>query len=380
MSSIAIVGAGVGGLAAAVSLTRAGHRVTVFEHAERVRDGGGALILWCNALKALGALGLSEALRRAPSVQEVEYSEFRRRDGEYLTNMPVGEISRRHDGVTVVLARQDLLATLYEAARAVADVRVGTSVASFEAGRDEVSVTLSNGARKGFDALIGADGIRSMVRRELGLDAPLRDLDQDLWVATTTHCPQGLQPGETIATVGAGQRFWHALLRDGRTFWYATLRTDDGARPPDDLDALRARFADWHAPIPDLIRHTDPRDTVRTPMRDRAPARPWGRGRVTLLGDAAHAMTPDLGQGACQAIESAVALGESFKEDDVAEGLRAYERARFQRTADINRMSFLVATTSSVTDPTECAVRDAAMRFGLRATAVSQLGWLFEGP
>jgi 2-polyprenyl-6-methoxyphenol hydroxylase-like FAD-dependent oxidoreductase len=116
-------------------------------------------------------------------------------------------------------------------------------------------------------------------------------------------------------------------------------------------------------------------------MRDRSPSLPWGNRRITLLGDSAHAMTPDLGQGACQAIESAVVLAQCLGEsDNVERGLRAYEQRRFRRTSDVIRMSWLVAHSSSITSPTLGVVRDLGMRFGLRAAVMSQLDWLFAGP
>ncbi len=379
MSQVAIVGAGIGGLAAAHTLGAAGHDVTVFESGGQARSGGGALILWCNAMKALGAMGLADALRSQPSLQVVEHSEFRRETGTYLTNMPVGEISRRHEGLTVVVAREDLHATLWGAAVRVARLRMDDAVTRVELGDDDAHVVLADGRRARFDAVLGADGLRSTVRASLGLDPRVNELDQDLWVATTRHTPPGLDPGDTVATLGEGLRFWHARLGDDRTFWYATLRTDDGRAPVTDLAGLAARFADWHDPIPALIAHTVEGDWIRTPLRDRDPSKTWGRGCVSLLGDAAHAMTPDLGQGACQALEDAVVLARRFDPDDVPAGLRRYERDRLQRTADLARMSRLVAETSSPDDPATCAVRDAAMRFGLRATATTQLGWIFQG-
>jgi len=373
---VAVIGGGVGGLAAAVALQRVGIAAHVLERAPKLRLSGGALILWCNALKALDALGLRTALRLAPSTQVVENAEFRRETGEFLSSMPVGDVGRRHDAESIVISRRDLLLTLFAEVERV-EFNVAFEDLSVTGGG--VVVNLAGGAERRFDALIGADGLHSRVRKRIGAEQPLRHAQQELWVGTTTACPDDVTGGSTVASIGAGQRFWYTRLGDGRAFWYATLRTDRHA--PRTLAELASLYRDWHDPIPELIRLTDTTDLVRTPMRDRAPSLPWGTGPITLLGDAAHAMTPDLGQGACQAIESAWSLAECVRgEPDFAAAFRAYEQRRFSRTAEITRMSWIVSHTSGAADRIACAARDAAIRFGLRNTVMTQLDWLFAGP
>jgi 2-polyprenyl-6-methoxyphenol hydroxylase-like FAD-dependent oxidoreductase len=374
-----VVGAGIGGLATAVALGRRGFRTTVYERAPEIRATGGALILWSNALKALDALGLREAVLRADSAQELETTEFRNAAGEHLTTLPVGEMSRRQGRETLVIARRELLALLHDAAARAATIRCGVGLCSVRQGPDGVAVRLDDGTEERSSFVVGADGLNSSLRGWLGLDAAVRRVGQDMWVGVNSRTPPLIDAGQSVATVGRGARSWYALLGDGRVFWYATIR-DDGGAPADTLARLAERFAGWHAPVQRLIGETAVEDAVRTAMCDRLPRRPWGRGAVTLLGDAAHAVTPDLGQGACQALESAVALAKSVSSGaPVATALARYEAARFARVSDVNRLSWLVATTSSVADATLCAARDAAMRLGLRGAAMTQLDWLFQG-
>lgn len=372
--SIAIVGGGVAGLTSAHALRHEGFEVTVFERAPALRTSGGALILWTNALKALGQLGLAEKLLAKASVQDVQRGEFYASNGELLSAVPIDEITEKHGAETVVMARAELISVLGEAA---GEVRFNAEIRGLREVKDKVVILHADGREEPFDAVIGADGIHSIVRDFVGAPRPIRFVGQDMCVGTTNHQPAELTRGTVSASVGIAQRFWTAALGDGRTFWYAVFQSGLGV---DTLDELGRLYADWHAPIPALIASTHADDTWWTPMRDRVPSPEWGRGRVTLAGDSAHAMTPDLGQGACQAIESALVLRDSIAaSSDLAAAFRAYEKRRFERVSDVARLSYVVASSCGTTSPFANRARNAAVRFGMRAAFMNQLDWLYRG-
>jgi 2-polyprenyl-6-methoxyphenol hydroxylase-like FAD-dependent oxidoreductase len=370
-TNVGIIGAGVAGLTCAIALERAGFRAHVFEQAKNLREGGGAL----------ESIGLRRPLCSAPTAQIVETSEFRDDRGDYITSIPVGDLGRKHGAETIFVSRTDLLQTLRNHLPEGVKAHFDHRVLSFSEAPDGVMVQFSNGIEHRFDALIGADGIHSTVRGLLGLDTGLRRTPQDLWIGMAEHADRDLVPGHNVATVGVSSRFWYTVLGDGRVFWYAPVPEVGPRGPVTTLPKLRDLFAKWHPPIPAILEATTDDEAFHTPMRDRPPSLPWGTGRVTLMGDAAHSMTPDMGQGACQAIESAIVLPRHLgAEPDVPRALRAYERERFLRTSDITRMSWLMAQTSTAAGPVSATLRNAGMRFGMRAMVMSQLDWLFEGP
>ncbi len=363
-----IVGGGIGGLAAAVGLRSHGAHVTVFERVRRQHQGV-ALLVWGNAMKELAALGVAGDVLRVAN--PIEVTCVRNPAGDVLSELPIGEWSQRATMPSVAVRRADLVAAL--AAQLPAElVREGSELASFVDDGRGVRAQFADGSTEEVDVLIGADGLHSTVRAQLHGSAPPRALQQQAWVGLARGV--ALEPGVATATVGRGPRFWSAALPDG-AFWYATLN-----RVTDSRAALAEVFDGWHAPIRDLIEHTTDDDLVTTQIRDRVPLASWGRGRVTLLGDAAHASTPDLGQGACQAIESAGVLARSLaRADDLEAGLRAYERARIDRTATISRLCWMTSVNSTIESPLLCAVRDAAMRVGLKTVARGHLEWILAG-
>jgi 2-polyprenyl-6-methoxyphenol hydroxylase-like FAD-dependent oxidoreductase len=363
-----VVGGGVGGLAAALALQRHGAEVVVFERTRR-RHQGIALLVWSNAMKALSSLGVAEAvLARATPI---ERTEVRTAHGALLADLPIGEWSKRAEMPSVSVFRRDLLAAL-TAPLGSDVVRDDVEIISFAPTRDRVEVRHADGTRDTFDALIGADGINSIIRTQmLGLDPP-RALQQQAWVGWADVVTA---PGVATATIGRGPRFWHAPLAGG-TFWYATVNRVVGDR----RDLLLEAVTGWHAPIVELIEATRDDRLISTQIRDRPPAAKWGEGLVTLLGDAAHASTPDLGQGACQALESATALGVSLaRGETLEEGLRDYERARLQRTAAISRLSWMTSVNSTIESAMLCRLRDTAIRTGLRSVARGHLEWILAG-
>ena len=256
-------------------------------------------------------------------------------------------------------------------------MRYDQSVKRFECHPDGVIACLDDGSSVMFDGLIGADGLYSQIRSQIHGDAPVRQLDQHAWVGLARNTAHLLRGGTTTATIGRGPRFWAASLTNGDAFWYATVSSKAAARAS--LESLLDVFAGWHAPIEELIRATAADDVVQTRICDRPPISKWGEGAVTLLGDAAHASTPDLGQGACQAIESAIALAECTSAvSSVAQGFRSYEARRMDRTAMISRMCWMTSINSTIESSLLCALRDAGIRVGFTAIA-RQFSWMVGG-
>jgi 2-polyprenyl-6-methoxyphenol hydroxylase-like FAD-dependent oxidoreductase len=216
--------------------------------------------------------------------------------------------------------------------------------------------------------LVGADGLCSRVRKQLLADGPPRYAGYTSWRGLVAA---DLDPSdEAVESWGRGSRFGIVPVGGGRVYWYATANAEPGA---DDQGraALAERFAGFHPPVPSLIEATLPASIVRTDIHDRPPARRWSHGPVTLLGDAAHPMTPNLGQGGCQAMEDAFVLAAALAEEaTVAGALARYERERLRRANRIVSLSRRFGAVAQWRSALACAVRD----LGARWTP----GWLLD--
>lgn len=367
---VLVVGGGIGGLAAAIGLRRAGVEATVFERADALREVGAGLLVGANGLRALAELGVGDAVR-AQSVPGI-VGGFYTSAGRPLATISFDRLTQLVGEQSLVMHRADLLAILRDALPADA-VRLGAACEAVEQDDAGVTLRLAGGSAERGDALVGADGLRSAVRAALFDDAPPRYAGYTGWRGVASFPHDELLPGELW---GRGARFGMAPMSGGRVYWFATSNRPAGA--PDAPIGRRAELLEllrgWHPSVTALVAATDEAAILRHDIYDRPPIARWAAGRVALLGDAAHAMTPNLGQGACQALEDAVVLARCLAAPgDVPAALRAYERARVPRANALVLQSRRVGAVGQWSNPLACAGRDALARLLLPVVIERQL-------
>lgn len=357
MPTAVVAGGGIGGLAAAAALTARGWTVRVLERAPEFAEVGAGISLWPNGLRALDALGAGDRVRDC-AVPEAEIG-MRTVSGRWLIRTDVTELTRRH-GPLVMVHRADLLAALHQAA-ARADLLLSTEVTQVRTVPGGVEVVHTGGVTRAA-LLVGADGVHSTVRRRLWPAArPPRYAGYTAW-RLLTRPPEPVRVGGE--TWGRGARFGMAPMADGRVYCYAAAGVPPGGRSPDgELAELRRRFGTWHDPIPALLESASPTAVLRHDIEELPALATFVRGRTVLLGDAAHAMTPDLGQGACQALEDAVTLAALLDaRSTVEEALAAYDAIRRPRTRRIARQARRAGAVAQWSLPPAVALRDTLAR------------------
>jgi 2-polyprenyl-6-methoxyphenol hydroxylase-like FAD-dependent oxidoreductase len=358
-----IVGAGIGGLTAALAIRRAGLDVEVYERAPEIGEVGAGITVQPNAIAAMRVLdaGLARAVIEAGHVPErVRILDPR---GHVLSQLNTLSAFEEVGAVGVAVHRAALQRILYDAVGR-GTVRTAAEAAGFEGRSDAVTLRLRDRSSATGAILVGADGARSVIRARLLGDGAPRYAGYTTWRGVAEGF--GQRGFETTETWGRGRRFGVVPIGGGRIYWYAALNAPPGG---DDAPAgPRARLIDlfghWHSPIGELLAKTAEGAILRTDIADRRKASRWSAGRVTLLGDAAHPMTPNLGQGACQAIEDAVVLGRCLMEQrDVTLALKNYDRLRRDRADAVVTAARRLGRVAQLESRLACGLRDAAVRW-----------------
>lgn len=355
-----VIGGGIGGLTAAVALRLRGLRVTVLERSPSLRPAGAAISLAPNSLRALDVIGVGDEIRHLAAWQGD--GGLRTPGGHWLSRSSARAAAERFGGPLVLLHRAALVGIL--AARLPpGTVRTAAAATLADPGAPgrPARVRTPDGELEA-DLVIGADGIHSAVRRALFPGHP-----GPVYAGFTTWRLLLPLPGAEFAsheTWGRGRIWGTHPLQDGRVYAYAAALAPAGGRAPDDEKAeLSRRFGDWHHPVPAVLAAARPEDVLRHDVHHLAQPLPaYHHGRVALVGDAAHAMPPTLGQGGNQAVEDAVVLAHHYGD------LAAYTAARLPRTTAVARRALKVARLNMTRSRAVVAVRNTVI------TALSRTG------
>jgi len=364
--SAVVVGGGIGGLTAAVALRQVGWRVTVLERAAEFGEIGAGIALLSNGLRCLDATGLGDAVRGGG--MPVLAIGMRTAAGRWLSRIDGdgADLEARMGTTTLVIHRAELHKILRDALPAAALI-AGVATTGIVGGADDGPAEVrfrhqDHDAVLHADLVVGADGVHSWVRAQRWPDAPAPVYSgSTTWRAVTTASPAAVT--EMSLSWGKGTEFGVMPIVDGRIYWYAAANADEGRRNPDELEDLRRRFGAWHEPIPAVLAHTQPRAVLRHDIYWLPKLDSYHRGSVVLLGDAAHAMTPNLGQGGGQALEDAIALAAAVsRAPDVPTALSQYDHERRARTqamslAAIRQLRF----GQQLHNPIAVAIRNTAV-------------------
>jgi len=357
---IVIIGGGIGGLTAAVALARRGLAAEVYEQAPVLEEIGAGVGLWPNAMAALEPIGLSGKV--AQLAVKVAGQGLNRCDGTRLMWLPWQMMEKRW-GTGIMLVHRAELQQLLAAELDPATIHLSARCTGLVADGGAVVARFADGREVPADVLVGADGVHSVIRAGLFGPSSLRYRGYTC-IRSLTPAGSVPLPGESTETWGQGARFGMGPATGDRIIWWATWNSPPGVQDASDTaERLRTVFGAWHDPIPAVVEATPATALIRTDIYDSRPTRTWATGQVALIGDAIHPMTPDLAQGACQAIVDGTALASCLAASrDTRAGLRDYQQRRWRNAATVALVARNAGAMGQWQSGMSCIARDALFR------------------
>lgn len=336
--NVVIIGAGMGGLTTGIALKKFGHQVRIFEQTEKILPVGAAISLWSNGVKCLNYLGLTEKIAKlGGQMDDLAYVDGL--TGDVMTQFSLLPLIEEVGQRPYPVARADLQNMLMDEFGRD-QIYLGKKMVSLEDKTDYVEVHFADGSSTQADLLIGADGTHSMTRAYvLGQQVQRRYAGYVNWNGLV-EISEDLAPAQQWTTyVGEGKRASLMPVADGKFYFFLDVPLPAGLDNNRDeyKQLLKQYFADWCQPVQQLIERLDPQKTNRVEIHDIEPFAQFYKGRVVILGDAAHSTTPDIGQGGCQAMEDAIYLARSLQINTLGleDALRRYQNKRNERANEL---------------------------------------------
>jgi len=332
-----IIGAGIGGLTAGIALKQAGYDVVIYERVSKLRPAGAGISLWSNGVKVLNRLGLGDKM--AAIGGEMNRMEYRSHCDEPLSDIDLRPLFKKIGQRPYPVARTDLQEMLL-AAFGPESVHLGMKCVAVEQTKESATAFFEDGSQATGDLIVAADGIRSIVREHiLGKSLSLRYAGYVNWNGLVPASPALCEADNWVLYVGEGKRASMMPVAGDRFYYFFGVPMPIGSHtaPEDRREELAGYFSDWPDPVQSLIQTLDPTKSNRLEISDIDPPERLMKGRIALLGDAAHATTPTLGQGGCQAMEDAFVLTQFLTTTNISvvDALERYEQARKPRTAQL---------------------------------------------
>lgn len=378
MARLLVIGGGIGGLTTAIAFSSMNWDVAVHEAAQELRPVGKGIWVPINAMQVFAALGLAERIYQAGCA--LRSIELQTASGAHISSVQLEPLVARYGHTVVSIHRAKLVEILANALKPGV-LKLGSQFTHFAQEQSQVRAYFKDGSEATADLLVGADGIHSRVREQVFPGVSLRYSGQTCFRGVSEIALPNYLTHTCRETWGGRNRFGFSPVGHRQVYWFAPQLSAPGTEDSTDsrMRCLLDSYGRFPSPIPDILAATRIDNTIRTDLFDFPPIARWSAGNVVLLGDAAHAMTPNLGQGGAQAVEDAYALARQFAQTaSIADALKNYERIRIPKVRSIVKTSRALGKIAHWQNPLAQWARNTALRWTPRSIQQKQLESLYD--
>ena len=363
---IDIIGAGIGGLTTAIALEQKGIKTRLFEQAEQIKPVGAGIILANNAMQVYEKLGLRKIIEE--NGNPISSMNITKSNLKPLSKIDLSYFEKKHNTKNIAIHRGTLQQILIDKLKST-KINLNHKLTSIVENTSGYYLKFENGEQIQSSSVIGADGLNSIIRQNLFPNNSIRNANQICWRGVTVHKLPTKFKNELNEAWGKSERFGFVQIAENKVYWYA-LKAFKKSRNEFSINDLEQYFSKYNSVIKDIIKSTKKEQINTAEILDLKPTNVWFKENVCLIGDSAHATTPNMGQGACQAIEDAFVLSECLYKYGITKAFSEYQRLRLSKAHQVVKASWLVGKMAHLRNPILIGLRNQMLR--LTPTSVNR--------
>lgn len=373
---VVIIGGGIGGLCTAIALKQAGIDFEIYEAATELKPIGAGIVMASNAMQVFQKMGIEQKIIAAG--YEIENAIGVDQSFKTITNLSVKEKVTKKYGIGSYAIHRGILQQILINELHHNKIHLNKRLKTLVQTENRVHLKFEDGCTTDADIVIGADGIRSAVRKSIMGEIPLRYSGQTCWRGISKLSLSAEMKSNSYEIWGneGGSRFGMVPISDNEVYFFATFQTEAGGK--DEVGKVKRKLLSIYSKFGDvpkqIIEARLEENIIRSDIYDFKPISQWWKGRVVLIGDAAHATTPNLGQGGCQAVEDAYVLAQCLKENSIPENaFKQFQNIRFEKAAHVVNLSWTLGSLTNIKNPFLQSMRNGLMRMIPESVSIKQL-------
>lgn len=356
--NIDIIGAGIGGLTTAIALEEKGIKTRIFEQANQIKEVGAGIILANNGMQVFEKLGLRKAIEE--NGNSISSMNITKSNLKPLSKIDLSYFERKYNTKNIAIHRGKLQQILIDKLKST-EINLAHKLTTIVKNENGYDLSFENGNQIKSSTILGADGLNSIVRQNIFPNNSIRNANQICWRGVTEYELPLKFRNELNEAWGKSERFGFVQISENNVYWYA-LKSFKKDKNEFSLNYLHQYFSSYNSVIIDLIYSTKKEQINTAEISDLKPTNTWFKENVCLIGDSAHATTPNMGQGACQAIEDAYVLSECINKYSIAKAFSEYQKLRLTKAQQVVKTSWLVGKMAHISNPILISLRNQLLR------------------